>query len=51
MVYTVVGQKFADWVMEQIELRNQKQSVDKNLMIDVDEEVAKAFQASSYVSQ
>ena len=50
LVYTIVGQKFADWVLERIELRNQKLVADRGLMIEVDEEVAKAYQASSYVS-
>ena len=47
---TVVGQDFADWVHRKIELRNEGRARDKNLMIDLDPEVARAFQASTHVS-
>ncbi len=50
VIYTIVGQQFADWVTERIEERNQKVAVDGNLMIEVDAEVARAYNNSTAVS-
>ena len=50
VMYTVVGKEFADWVHRHIELRNGSMAHEKNLMIDLDPEVAKVFQGSTHVS-
>ena len=51
VVYTIVGQQFAQWVKEKVEERNNKVSVDKGLLIEVDDEIANAFAASTAISQ
>ena len=48
--YTVVGKSFSDWVKQQIEARNEKITVEKQLNIDLDPELAAAFNASTAVS-
>ena len=50
MIYTVVKEPFAAWVKEQIEARNTKMSVDKNMIIEMDPEIAEAYAASTAVS-
>ena len=50
VVYTVVGQTFADWVKDRVEERNNKVAVDKGLLIDVDEEIYNAFTQSTAIS-
>ena len=48
--YTVVGKQFSDWVKQQIEARNEKITIEKQLNIDLDPELAAAFNASTAVS-
>lgn len=50
VIYTVVQDPFGVWVKQQIESRNQRVAVVKNLLIDMDPEVAEAFAASTAVS-
>ena len=50
MIYTVAGRPFADWVAQQVAERNSARADEQNLMIDLDPEVAKAFQGSTHVS-
>ena len=50
VAFTVVGQPFGDWVKGQIELRNHKVTIEKQLNIDIDPELAAAFNASTAVS-
>ena len=50
VIYTVVGDSFQDWVNERIEQRNSKVAEDDNKMIEVDPEIAAAFNASNYIS-
>ena len=47
---TVLGNVFSDWVKEQIEARNAKVLVDRNNNIEMDPEMAAAFQQSTAVS-
>ena len=51
IVYTICGESFANWVKEKVEERNNKVAVDKGLLIEVDEEIANAFAASTAISQ
>ena len=51
VAYTVVGDAFKDWVNKNVEERNQKQAVEKNLIMQIDPELEKAFMASSTFSQ
>ena len=50
VAFTVLGKPFGDWVKGQIELRNYKITTDKQLNIDLDPELAAAFNASTAVS-
>lgn len=50
MAYTVLGHSFADWVHKQIEARNEKVTKEKNLLIDMDPDIARAFAQSTAVS-
>ena len=50
VIYTIVGQNFANWVRAKIEERNAKVQKDKDLMIAVDPAIAAAFQNSTAVS-
>ena len=50
VAYTLLGDQFADWVMGQIEARNAKVAKERDLMINVDPEVAEAWTNSTFVS-
>ena len=51
MAYTVVGDNFAQWVKQQIEIRNAKVATDRDLMIEMDPDVAAAFATSTSISR
>lgn len=48
--YTVVGEQFAAWVNRLVEARNAERAQEKELMIDLDPEVAQVFRSSTHVS-
>ena len=50
VIFTIVKTPFADWVSDLIEARNHKIAVDKNLLIEMDPDVAEAYAASTAVS-
>ena len=50
IVYTVVGETFAQWVRDRIEERNKKVAIEKDLMIKVDDKIAEVFFGSTAVS-
>ena len=50
LVYAVVGDDFKAWVHDRIQQRNSKVTVEKDLMINFDEEIAAAFMNSTAVS-
>ena len=50
LIYTIVGQPFANWVSTRIGERNEKIKTDKKMMINMDPEVAAAYKASQNVS-
>jgi len=50
MIYTIVGDNFRIWVADRIQERNEKLQVEKDLLIQMDPEVAKVFMASSDIS-
>jgi len=50
IVYTKVGKPFFDWVDNKIQARNAKVTNDKDLIIEMDEDIARVFQASTAVS-
>ena len=43
IAYSIVGKPLSDWVMERINERNQDLQVKKNLLIDLDPEIAQIF--------
>ena len=44
VAYSLIGDPFSNWVMEQVEARNRKVAVQKDLMINIDPDVAAAWQ-------
>ena len=50
VAYSVVGEPFKQWVKDMIETRNQDMTKSKNLLINMDPDVAAAFMASTAVS-
>ena len=50
MINTVVGARFSMWVSETIKDRNEKLSVDRNMDLKLDPEVANIFSKSTSVS-
>ena len=44
MCATVLEDLFAKWVKAQVDKRHQKVAVQKDLMIDIDPEIARVFQ-------
>ena len=50
VLYTVIGEAFRAFVKEKIEERNARVIVERDLMINVDQDIANAFQASTVVS-
>ena len=47
---TVLGEEFSQWVRRQVEVRHGKVSVQKNLLIQMDPEMAEIFRNSTAVS-
>ena len=50
VLYTIIKAPFGAWVKQQIEERNRRIAVDKNMLIDMDPEIAEAYAASTAVS-
>ena len=50
VIYTVVGEPFYDWVQAKVAERHEKIKEKKEMMIDMDPEIAKIFQESTAVS-
>lgn len=50
VIYTKVGEPFKKWVDEQINKRNRKIVEDKDMVIEMDPEIARIFKASTSVS-
>ena len=43
VIYTIVGDQFAQWVKDRIEERNQRMLQDRGLVIEMDQDVQRAF--------
>ena len=50
VIYTLVGQPFADWVNSGIESRNQKLTQKNDMLVQMDPEIARIFASSTTVS-
>ena len=48
---SILKNQFSDWVKRQVEVRNEAVKSKKNMMIQMDPEIAAAFAASSKVSR
>ena len=46
VIYSVIGKPFRQWVSEAIKKRNAKLADKRDLMIELDPEIAKAFRSS-----
>ena len=51
VTYSVMGSEFSDWVRERIDARNQNIVSDRNLIINMDPQIAEAFKKSTSVSR
>ena len=43
IAYSIIGQQFSKWVKERINERNSKLTIEKNLNIEMDPDIARAF--------
>jgi hypothetical protein len=50
IIYSVYGKPFQAWVDDRIRTRNEKVAVQKDVMINVDPAILKAFESSNAVS-
>ena len=50
LVYTIVGDRFKEWVDAVIDARNARITTERNLGIQLDPEIMQAFAASTAVS-
>ena len=50
VIYTVVGDDFREWVLQQIQIRNRKVQEQNNMVVHLDPEIARIFHASTSVS-
>ena len=46
-----IGGPFNDWVKEQIKRRNKRVAIERDVMINLDPEIAEAFNSSTAVSR
>ena len=51
IAFSLIGEPFRDWVMNQVEARNQKQAIERNLNIAVDPTIRALLMASTHVSR
>ena len=50
IVYTIIGNPFSEWVKSEIVKRNTDLAKKQNLLIEMDPEIARAFQSSVNIS-
>ena len=50
IVYTIVGDPFDAWVASQVEVRNDKIASERDMLVDLDPEIATLFNQSTAVS-
>lgn len=51
VAYSVIGEPFKEWIHNQINLRNQKVTKEKDLLISMAPEVIAAYQRSTMISR
>ena len=50
VAYTIIGEPFSNWAKKKISERNQELAEKQNLLIEMDEEIALAWQQSVNIS-
>ena len=50
VIYSIVGDEFEDWVNQRVQHRHQKMAEKKDLMLSLDPEIARCYEASHSVS-
>ena len=50
MIYTLIGDDFRNWVSQVIKDRNSRVATKNDLIIELDPQIAKAFQSSLNIS-
>ena len=50
VIYSLCGDDFREWVSQQVKDRNEKLAEKRDLMIDLDPDIAAAFRDSAYIS-
>ena len=50
IIHTLVGEPFAQWVQAQVQARNAKIAAERDMMVDLDPEIATLFNSSTAVS-
>ena len=50
VIYSLCGDGFREWVSEQVKDRNERLAEKRDLMIDLDPDIAAAFSNSAYIS-
>ena len=50
VIYSLCGDSFREWVSQQVKDRNDRLAEKRDLMIDLDPEIAAAFTRSAYIS-
>ena len=50
ILYTIVGDKFNEWVQQKVQVRNAKVAEDRDMNVDLDPEIAEIFKNSTAVS-
>ena len=50
LIYTIVGEKFKEWVKQRVQDRTDKRTQDQDMAIEMDPEVFAVFKASNNVS-
>ena len=50
VIYTIMGQRFQDWVTHQVNARNQRVAQEGNNVIQMDPQIAAIFHQSTAIS-
>ena len=50
VIYSLCGDNFREWVSQQVKDRNDRLAEKRDLMIDLDPDIAAAFSNSAYIS-
>ena len=51
VIYSLTGDEFENWVNERVQQRHQKMASKKDLMLSLDPEIARCYEASQAISR